>query len=131
LGDQPFLVVNGDIFTDYPFAELRKAHDGLAHLVLVENPAHHQTGDFCLSEGLLTDAPASATAADRYTYSGIAVLDPALFKNCTAGAFKLAPLLREAMSRGQASGELHKGCWVDVGTFERLAEVEQLLAAEA
>ncbi|WP_286975966.1 N-acetylmuramate alpha-1-phosphate uridylyltransferase MurU [Pseudomonas sp.] len=132
LGDQPFLVVNGDIFTDYPFAELRKAHEGLAHLVLVDNPAHHQTGDFCLSEGLLTDAPASAnTAADRYTYSGIAVLDPALFKNCTAGAFKLAPLLREAMSRGQVSGELHKGCWVDVGTFERLAEVEQLLAAEA
>lgn len=126
LGDQPFLLVNGDIFTDYPFAELRRPLSGLAHLVLVDNPGHHAGGDFCLDDGRVRDAqPGQASL----TYSGIAVLSPALFVGCAAGAFKLAPLLREAMVGGLVSGERFAGCWVDVGTHERLAEVEQLLAA--
>ena len=128
LGDQPFALINGDIFTDYPFAELRRPLKGLAHLVLVDNPEHHQIGDFALADGQVTDA---REGQPSLTYSGIAVLSPALFNGCQAGAFKLAPLLRQAMARGQVSGEHYAGCWVDVGTHERLAQVEQLLGARA
>ncbi len=124
LVDEPFLVVNGDIFTDYPFAELRKPMSGLAHLVLVDNPAHHPQGDFVLAMGQVQDAE---SLGERLTYSGIAVLHPRLFAACQPGAFKLAPLLRSAMQQGQVSGERHAGCWIDVGTHERLAEVERLL----
>lgn len=125
LGSEPFVVVNGDIFTDYAFAELRRPLAGLAHLVLVDNPTHHPQGDFVLQRGQVHDAAADG---ERLTYSGIAVLSPELFVGCQAGAFKLAPLLREAMAADRVSGERHAGCWVDVGTHERLAEVERLLA---
>lgn len=125
LGEEPFLLVNGDIWTDYDFARLRVPLAGLAHLVLVDNPGHHGTGDFCLDGGQVRDADGRD---QTLTYSGISVLDPALFAGCQAGAFKLAPLLRKAMASGQVSGERHPGHWVDVGTLERLAEVERLLA---
>lgn len=126
LGEQPFVLVNGDIFTDYPFAELRRPLTGLAHLVLVANPDHHSGGDFCLQAGQVSDAQ---EGQNNLTYSGIAVLSPDLFVGCQPGAFKLAPLLRKAMAAGQVSGEQFAGCWVDVGTHERLAEVERLLEA--
>lgn len=128
LGDQPFVLINGDIFTDYPFAELRRPLNGLAHLVLVDNPGHHQAGDFALTDAQVTDA---CEGQPSLTYSGIAVLAPALFRDCAPGAFKLAPLLRQAMANGQVSGEHYGGCWVDVGTHERLAQVEQLLEGRA
>lgn len=124
LGDEPFAVINGDIWTDYDFTALRQPLVGLAHLVLVNNPAHHPTGDFSLRDGLLRDGDESA---ERLTYSGIAVLHPRLFAGCHAGAFKLAPLLRQAMASNQVSGERYDGQWVDVGTHERLAEVERIL----
>jgi len=124
LGSEPFLLVNGDIWTDYPFANLRRAPDGLAHLVLVDNPAHHPQGDFRLADGRV----APRAEQPGLTYSGIAVLDPALFAGCRPGAFKLAPLLLAAMAEGQVGGEHFRGRWVDVGTHERLAEVERLLA---
>ena len=127
LGDEPFLVVNGDIWTDYDFAALRRPLSGLAHLVLVDNPAHHQSGDFQFEAGQVRDA-AGGTAL---TYSGVAVLHPALFAGCQAGAFKLAALLRAAMAEGRVSGEHFTGRWVDVGTHERLADVERLLQVEA
>lgn len=125
LGDEPFVVVNGDIWTDYNFAELRKPLKGLAHLVMIDNPAHHPTGDFSLVDGQLQDP---APDAPRLTYSGIAILHPRLFDGCEAGAFKLAPLLRHAMAQGQVTGEHFQGTWIDVGTHERLGEVERLLA---
>ncbi|MDO9624226.1 MAG: nucleotidyltransferase family protein [Pseudomonas sp.] len=125
LGDQPFVLVNGDIFTDYPFAQLRQPLAGLAHLVLVDNPPHHRIGDFALCAEQVSEAHAEQPSL---TYSGIAVLAPALFAGCQPGAFKLAPLLRRAMGEGVVSGERFAGRWVDVGTHERLAEVEQLLA---
>lgn len=126
LGDEAFVVVNGDIWTDYDFSVLHQPINGLAHLVLVSNPPHHPAGDFCLVETLVHDRqPESATL----TYSGIAVLHPQLFDGCTAGAFKLAPLLRKAMADGQVTGEQLNGHWVDVGTHERLAEVETLIEA--
>ncbi|MCX2896162.1 N-acetylmuramate alpha-1-phosphate uridylyltransferase MurU [Pseudomonas mandelii] len=126
LGDEAFLVVNGDIWTDYDFSVLHQPISGLAHLVLADNPAHHPAGDFSLHDGLVRDGEADTA---NLTYSGIAVLDPQLFKNCSAGAFKLAPLLRAAMALGQVTGEHLDGRWVDVGTHERLAEVESLIEA--
>ena len=125
LGDEPFVLVNGDIWTDYDFSRLRHPQDGLVHLVLVDNPGHHGAGDFRLQGARVEDGNG---ADDTLTYSGIAVIDPALFAGCQAGAFKLAPLLRQAMAAGRASGEHFRGHWVDVGTLERLAEVERLLA---
>lgn len=119
-------MINGDVFTDYSFAELRKPLAGLAHLVLVANPGHHVGGDFHLQGDQVSDAQANQVSL---TYSGIAVLSPALFADCRPGAFKLAPLLRAAMAAGQVSGEQFPGCWVDVGTHERLADVERLLEA--
>jgi len=120
LGEAPFLVINGDIWTDYDFASLRGPLAGEAHLVLVDNPGHHPQGDFALVGGQVRDQPS-------LTYSGIAVLDPALFADSGSGAFKLAPLLRRAMGVGEVTGEHYQGHWVDVGTHERLAEAEQLL----
>ena len=124
LGDNPFAVVNGDIWTDYDFAGLRQPLTGLAHLVLVDNPAHHPSGDFYLQGAQVLDA---VPGVDALTYSGIAVLSPELFKGAAPCAFKLAPLLRTAMADGQVTGERLQGHWVDVGTHERLAEVESLI----
>lgn len=126
LGDEAFVVVNGDIWTDYDFSVLHQPIAGLAHLVLADNPAHHPNGDFTLIDGHVQDGrPDTSTL----TYSGIAVLHPQLFGGCSAGAFKLAPLLRKAMADGQVTGERLNGHWVDVGTHERLAEVEALIEA--
>ncbi|MBV6825739.1 N-acetylmuramate alpha-1-phosphate uridylyltransferase MurU [Pseudomonas sp. PD9R] len=126
LGDEAFVVVNGDIWTDYDFSVLHQPIVGLAHLVLANNPPHHPGGDFQLIDGLVRDGQSDATTL---TYSGIAVLHPQLFEGCSAGAFKLAPLLRTAMANGQVSGERLNGLWVDVGTHERLAEAETLIEA--
>ncbi|BAU72196.1 N-acetylmuramate alpha-1-phosphate uridylyltransferase MurU [Metapseudomonas furukawaii] len=127
LGDEPFLLVNGDVWTDYDFGHLCRPLDGLAHLVLVDNPEHHPRGDFQLVDGRVSEA---REGEPSLTYSGIAVLHPRLFEDCQPGAFKLAPLLRQAMAAGQVSGEHFRGRWVDVGTHERLADVERLLQAE-
>ncbi|RON42794.1 N-acetylmuramate alpha-1-phosphate uridylyltransferase MurU [Pseudomonas frederiksbergensis] len=126
LGDEAFVVVNGDIWTDYDFNALRRPIAGLAHLVLADNPAHHPAGDFVLVDGQVRDGQPDAKTL---TYSGIAVLHPTLFEGCTAGAFKLAPLFRKAMAAGQVSGEHLGGHWVDVGTYERLAEADTLIEA--
>ena len=125
LGREPFVLVNGDIWTDYCFTALPSRLAGLAHLVLVDNPAHHPEGDFVLQDGQVLG---SSAGLPSLTYSGLAVLSPQLFAGCVEGAFKLTPLLRQAMDAGQVSGEHYQGHWVDVGTHERLAEVEQLLA---
>ncbi|WP_262136450.1 N-acetylmuramate alpha-1-phosphate uridylyltransferase MurU [Pseudomonas sp. Marseille-Q5117] len=126
LGDDAFLVVNGDIWTDYDFSVLHQPINGLAHLVLADNPPHHPKGDFTLIDGKVRDGEPDA---QTLTYSGIAVLHPQLFDGCSDGAFKLAPLLRNAMAKGEVTGERLKGHWVDVGTYERLAEAEALIEA--
>jgi len=125
LGDQPFVLINGDVWTDYDLARLRRPLAGLAHLVLVDNPEHHAQGDFSLAQDRVSDASGEGA---RLTFSGLSVLHPALFDGCQTGAFKLAPLLRQAMAQGQVSGEHHPGQWIDVGTLERLAQVERVLA---
>ncbi|MNE49257.1 D-glycero-alpha-D-manno-heptose 1-phosphate guanylyltransferase [compost metagenome] len=128
LGDAPFLLINGDVWTDYDLARLRAPLVGLAHLVLVDNPGHHGRGDFRLRGGQVVDGD---EAPGTLTFSGLSVIDPALFAGCQPGAFKLAPLLRQAMADGKVSGEHFGGHWVDVGTLERLAEVERLISERA
>ncbi|MFG0630698.1 N-acetylmuramate alpha-1-phosphate uridylyltransferase MurU [Pseudomonas sp. xss_2] len=128
LGEAPFLLVNGDVWSDYDFRQLNKPLEGLAHLVLVDNPGHHGRGDFRLQGAQVVDGD---DAPGTLTFSGISVLDPALFAGCQPGAFKLAPLLRQAMAQGKVTGERHGGLWVDVGTLERLAEVERLIGERA
>ena len=125
LGSEPFLLVNADIYAEYDFSRLRDYDlgDRVAHLVLVPNPPHRTGGDFSLEGGVLGNA-----TVPRYTYSGIAVLAPALFADVVAGQkAPLAPLLRTAAEHRQASGELYRGLWRDIGTAERLAELDALL----
>lgn len=125
LGEAPFLLVNGDVFTDCAFAPLlaqELAADTLAHLVLVPNPPQHPQGDF----GLLGDRVVEG--GSKLTYSGIALLHPQLFAGCLPGAFPLAPLLRAAIAQGQVTGERHEGQWSDVGTPERLAVLQTSVA---
>jgi N-acetyl-alpha-D-muramate 1-phosphate uridylyltransferase len=128
LGEDPFLLVNADIWCDYEFARLR-AHAlgaGLAHLVLVPNPPQHPAGDFTLERGMVGNGP-----APRYTYAGIALLSPRLVDGLAPGnKAQLAPLWRAAAERGEVSGELYEGAWSDVGTPQRLAELRQRLAAQ-
>lgn len=122
LGDAPFTVVNGDIWTDYPFDRLPRQPSGLAHLILVDNPPHHAAGDFGL-QGTNVQAQGSR----MLTFSGIGVYRPELFTDCRSGKFPLAPLLRAAMLRNAVSGEHHDGRWFDVGTPERLAALDRML----
>jgi MurNAc alpha-1-phosphate uridylyltransferase len=115
LGPAPFAVVNGDIYTDYPFETLQITPGRDAHLVLVPNPPQHPGGDFGWERGL-----AVAAAASRYTFSGIAVYRSAFFAGCSDGAFPLKPLLLKSMAAGLCSAELYRGVWEDVGTPQRL-----------
>ncbi|QJD59401.1 nucleotidyltransferase family protein [Pseudomonas sp. gcc21] len=122
LGEAPFLLVNGDIFTDFDFSGMRCDRDSLAHLVLVDNPAHKDQGDFVLVDGQIRN-PQPGEAA--LTYSGIAVLHPALFDGLKPGAAALALLLRRAADQGRVTGQHFSGVWIDVGTPERLAEADR------
>jgi len=127
LGPDPFLVVNADVWTDIDFAALDLAPDDLAHLVLVDNPHHNPKGDFVLHDRRVLAGGQHATP--RLTFSGIGVYHPGLFAGCTPGAFPLAPLLRSAIARGQVGGTHHHGTWIDIGTPERLADLDRMLAA--
>ena len=124
LGDGPFLVLNGDTWSDIPYADLRErlAPADLAHLVLVPNPTHNADGDFVLERGRIVETP-----GDRLTFSGVGLYRAELFEGCRDGVFKLAPLLRAAVRDGRVSGELHDGSWLDIGTPERLAELDARL----
>ncbi|MDR2875899.1 MAG: nucleotidyltransferase family protein [Methylobacillus sp.] len=125
LGDQPFLVVNGDVYSDYDFAPLRgQPMEGMdAHLVLVDNPPQHPRGDFFLADGKLFEQ-----GETRLTFSGIGVYRPALFADIAPGSkAKLAPLLNAAIARGKVGAEHYRGVWVDVGTPERLQALDYSL----
>lgn len=137
LGDAPFLVTNGDVYTDFDYGRLvpvlaamaaNPAH--LAHLVLVDNPPHHPQGDFSLKDGKVVPPPTHALG--RLTFSGIGCYRPELFAGIPAGTkAKLAPLLIAAMDRGQVTGEHFTGRWEDVGTPQRLAALDEELTAHA
>lgn len=159
LGNQPFVLVNGDVWTRYDYIHLRSAqlsstqlsghglHDDLAHLVLVDNPPQHPAGDFVLASSpqggrIYSDAEQAAiqvahleaphsevihseTTLEKLTFSGLSVLSPRLFEGLPAGKRPLAPLLRQAMQQGLVSGTKLAQAWVDVGTPERLSELDQ------
>ena len=129
LGDAPFAAVNADVFSNYDYAQLARAVERLqrpgpgAHLVLVDNPAHNAAGDFALREGEV------ALDGARLTFSGIAAYSPAMFDAVARGAkAKLAPLLRATIAAGRVSGEHFAGCWCDIGTPARLAQLDRELA---
>lgn len=131
LGSGPFVVVNSDIYCDFDFSRLATVAAALdsaadcAHLVLVDNPPHHPGGDFSLSGGRI-----SADGQRKLTFSGIGAYVPELFANVTRGSrCQLAALLKPAMARGAVGGEHHPGLWMDVGTPERLAELERILGS--
>ena len=122
LDADPFLLVNGDVWIDLPFEDLRRPAGSLAHLVLVANPPHHSRGDFGLEAGGCVKS-----APTPLTYAGLAVFDPRLFEGCEAGTFPLKPLLDRALAAGRLSGQKHDGTWSDVGTPERLASLDAAL----
>lgn len=122
LGDEPFLVINGDIWTDFKPEGLELPEGKLAHLVMVDNPPQHPEGDFQLDKGILRESE-----QQKLTYSGIGIYHPALFKGCEPGRFSVVPLLRQAMQQQKVSGEHYRGHWYDIGTAERLDELHQKL----
>lgn len=120
LGNEPFLVINGDIATDFPFTELKNRAVDLAHLVLVNNPEHNPQGDFSIdSHGCVSD-----NGAEKFTFSGIGIYHHDLFKDTLPGKSKLAPLLRAGMAGHRVSGQKFTGFWMDIGTPERLQELD-------
>ncbi len=123
LAPEPFLVVNADVWTDIDLRDLALADGDLAHLVLVANPPHHPGGDFALTRGRVL-----ADGEHRYTFSGVGLYHPRLFTGCTPGAFPLAPLLRSAIAQGRVGGRLHPGHWYDIGTPDRLAQLDRWLS---
>ena len=123
LGGAPFVVVNADIWCDFPFGRLTLLEGMLAHLFLVPNPEHNAAGDFVLEQGAVNNP--SSTQKGTATFSGIGVYAPVLFAELEHGKRALAPVLREACSRGLVSGELYEGIWQDVGTPARLEALRQ------
>ena len=115
LGDAPFAIVNGDLYTQYPFSRLRAVKCDYAHLVLVPNPAHHQDGDFGLQGGRM-----DPDGRPRYTFSGISVYHPRFFESTSPGRFSVVPLLIAAAREQKVTAELYRGDWHDIGTPERL-----------
>jgi MurNAc alpha-1-phosphate uridylyltransferase len=124
LENSPFLVVNGDVWCDYPFSQIAGSLTGLAHLILINNPEHNLKGDFHLSGNKVY-----SEGLPRLTFSGIGVYHPDLFVNCTPGRFSLVPLLIKAMEMGKVTGEHYDGHWLDIGTPQRLEELDQRLLA--
>ena len=126
LGDDAFWLVNGDVYSEFPFRPRELPPGILAHLVLVPNPPHNSAGDFSLNDGQV-----SADGTQRLTYSGLAVIHPDLLKHREPGRFPLAPLLFDAAGNGAVTGEYFPGPWTDAGTPERLAELDAQLRGSA
>ena len=130
LGKDAFVVVSGDVWTDYPLAQLIEARmkklssSDLAHFVLVPNPDFHARGDFGIVDGRLVDE------GDRYTYANIGVFRPEFFAGCEPGRFPLAPLMYQWIRQGRVSGELYRGAWHNVGTPQQLQEIDQEASAQ-
>jgi N-acetyl-alpha-D-muramate 1-phosphate uridylyltransferase len=118
LGDEPFIVTNADIYTDFDYRTLPQKLDSDAHLVLVNNPPHNPGGDFALENGHVLQE-----GKEKLTYSGIGLYHPRFFKNSDPGRSPLAPLLHQSSQAKNLTGQYFKGLWNDVGTPERLEEL--------
>ncbi len=131
LGSEPFLVVNGDTFTEVNFANIKLTPNNLAHLVLVDNPPQHSQGDFVYDNGVLKNDDTENMANSKLTFSGVGVYHPSLFVSVQRGdPAKLAPLLRQAIAENRASAEHFQGVWHDIGTPERLATLDKHLLGQ-
>jgi MurNAc alpha-1-phosphate uridylyltransferase len=127
IGNEPFLVVNGDIWTDFPFSTLKSRHfdpETLCHLILVNNPEHNPSGDFALHDNHIME-----TGVEKFTFSGIGVYNPTLFEGFNQQRLALKPVLLEAIKKQAAFGERYEGSWSDIGTIDRLEELRQQLSA--
>ena len=124
LAPGPFLVVSSDIWTDIDFAQIRISPEAQAHLVLIENPPHHPRGDFGLEDGWVVNRE-----TDRLTYANVGLYRPGFFGGFGSGRFPLLSVLNRGIDARQVSGEIHRGGWCDVGTPERLADLEKRLRA--
>lgn len=119
LGNDPFLVISADIFTDYPFEKLKhKVFKGLAHLVLVDNPPHHPMGDYALEQGYI-----AKTQGPFFNYGGIGIVHPQLFSESPEGAFPVAKLFELHIPNKRITGEYYSGIWYNIGTMDQLKEV--------
>ncbi len=116
LGEEPFVLTNADVFCEYPYKRLLDVCPQQFHAVLVENPSFKTVGDFSLENGVLQ-------RGGSYTFAGISVVNPTLFRDCRAGFYPIAPLFHRAIAESQASAEVFSGAWYDVGTPERLEHV--------
>ena len=129
LQDAPFILVNSDVWTTYDFAQLQDytlGPDQLAHLLLIDNPQHNTGGDFAINNGLASEHPIAA--ADKYTFAGISVMSPRLLDGLVAGQpAALAPLLKQAMLKFQITAEVITDNWIDVGTPERLEQINDFI----
>lgn len=123
LGSEPFLVVNADIYTHFPFSNLPKLKDALGHIVLVNNPTHNPQGDYFLTQ----QGKIALEGSPKYTFSGIGIYSPALFHDCTPGIFRLPTVFNTAITTQQLTGEIYTGEWCDVGTIERWQALEKTL----
>ena len=123
IGEEPFLVVNADVYTSINFKDINLKTDYLAHLVLVKNPKHNPKGDFSLAKSSLLSFDSENP---KFTYSGIGIYHPALFKDCQIGKFSVVPLLKNAMLEKQVSGQYFEAEWDDIGTIERLMEINTI-----
>ena len=123
LGNKPFLVINGDIFCDYDISTLMAPISGLAHLILVDNPEHNPQGDFALTDS----GEVNQVGDNKLTFSGIGIYHPDLFKDMEKGKRALAPVLRGAMDNHFVTGSHYQGLWHDIGTPERLSELDLYL----
>jgi N-acetyl-alpha-D-muramate 1-phosphate uridylyltransferase len=119
LGNDPFIVVSGDLWTDYPWQQLATRLTGLAHLVMVDNPVFHPQGDFYLDQNNILQQ----TGGPKLTYASMGIFHPQLFKDCQAGTFRLTEVLLPAISRGEITGEHFKGDWINIGTPEQWKEL--------
>ena len=119
LGDKPFVVISSDVYTDYSYQQLPHAISGLLHMVLVDNPPHHPTGDYALIHGKVREA-----GGPLLNFGGIAVYHPELFVGCPQGYFPISLLFKKAIQADQVTGEYYQGVWHNLGTPEQLAELQ-------
>lgn len=123
LGEDPFYLVNADLFTDFEINSSLEIETGkLGHLILVKNPPHHPKGDFCLEGNTLRPGD-----NNTYTFSGISLLSPNLLLDCEDDVFPLEPVLKEASQNRMLTGEIYEGTWLDVGTPKRLSEAQRII----
>ena len=126
LGEEPFLVINGDVWMDLDLNEIRPAGDHLAHLLMVPNPEHNRDGDFYLVGDRLVTSP----GGEKLNYSVAGIYSPALFAGCSPGRYTLAPLLIQEIAEDRVSGQRFDGRWLDIGTIERLESLRHTLSLQ-